>query len=87
MAEKKRSLTISSSNKRFRDSVAKLYPELSKSEIKPLADGILGRLSDYIEDGYSPAIAKPKPDGSMDIVVLFLEEKSNTKRKQKGNKR
>ena len=72
--------------KYFKDSIQRMYPDLTPKEIKPLENEIFLRMGKYIGKGYVPALAKPKRDGSLDIIVLYFEELKNKLGKKEGKK-
>jgi len=52
----------------------KAHPELSLKDRRILRRQLLIAQAGYMETGYRPAVARPNPDGSVDVIILTLEK-------------
>ena len=58
---------------RFNQAIKAKRPELSRSQVSQLRNQYLTTMSQYMNEGFDPAVAKPTADGSMDVIVLTTE--------------
>ena len=64
----------------------KKFPELTSTDVSHLRNHYLGTIGSYIEEGFQPAVVKPNPDGSMDVVVLTFERLKKTQEEGRQGK-
>jgi len=50
------------------------HPHLDAPTINEATNKLLNNMSNHVGNGYQPAVARPNPDGSLDVIVLSLEE-------------
>jgi len=71
MADEK-NLTISVT-RRFNQVIKLRHPELSSAQISQLRNQYLTTMSQYMNEGFDPAVAKAHVDGSIEVIILTAE--------------